>query len=180
MTWIKSEEDMKNSIETFIMKPTDIAKEYAEKNIRLQPEYNRIIHDFLSGYEAALKRTDYAVQIANDRAEQAELKVAKIREERPLNKQYAAIGELSESFHKGWTVGYEAGKAVRSDWIDASHEIPPNTDEVLLCRVDGIKIGHYQGGKWYLAPRTPLEIPPTHWQPLPQSPKNEDDSEYDY
>ena len=31
--------------------PEDMAQEYADKYIKLQPEYNRIMYDFVAGYK---------------------------------------------------------------------------------------------------------------------------------
>lgn len=53
-------------------------------------------------------------------------------------------------------------------WIPVTEKVPHNTDEVLLYRVDGVKIGYYQDGKWYLVPRIQLEMPPTHWMEIPE------------
>lgn len=68
-----------------------------------------------------------------------------------------------------------------TNWIKCSERLPEMETDVIVSKVNGhIRIGFLAyGHQWCVRPGSwPIEV--THWQPLPEAPKDEypDDDEY--
>ena len=59
-----------------------------------------------------------------------------------------------------------------SEWIKCSDRLPPNHTKVLCCNRLMIAIATRVNNSWF-ASISSYPMNPTHWQPLPEPPKDE-------
>lgn len=76
--------------------------------------------------------------------------------------------------------GYNSGVWASSNWISVKDRLPETEDHVLCCTESktgrqNVLVGYYMGGLW----RCGMNSNVTHWMPLPEPPKEEQNAKTD-
>jgi len=132
--------------------PEELADEYELSLLKTQilflEERMRVRDAYLTGYKAAQEHAHAAL-------EEAEVEIDRLQT------------VLSDA-------GYKAAKDIWI-WISVKDEYPPKDAMVLFySQKEGVSEGFWDNDRWYLAVGTISILPSlvTHWMPLPDPPKN--------